>query len=411
MMEVVYPRCAGVDIHKETVVACRLVPDQAGSVTKEIRTFGTMTPDLLQLADWLQETQTSHVAMEATGVYWKPIWNLLEDQFTLLLVNARHVKAVPGRKTDVKDSEWLADLLRHGLLRPSFVPPRPARELRELTRYRTSLIAERSREANRIQKTLEGANFKLGSVASNVLGVSGRAILDALVAGHTDPALLAELAQGKLRDKRPALERALAGRVAPHLQFLLAHQLSHLDDLDALIETVSAEIAERLRPFDAVRDRLDAIPGIGKTGAEVILSEVGLLVDRFPTAGHFASWIGVCPGNHESAGKRASGRARKGNQALRTHLVQAAHATRRTKGTFLGARYRRLAGRLGSKKAALAVAHSLAIAIYHMLRSGAAYEELGAEHGTTATRDREAGRHRRALERLGYQVVLTEGAA
>ena len=336
-MEVLYPRCCGVDVHKREVVACVVSTGPDGTPSKTIRAFGTMTPDILALADWLATHEVSHVAMESTGVYWKPIWNLLEDQFALLLVNARHVKAVPGRKTDIRDCEWLAELLRHGLLTGSFVPDRPQRELRELTRYRTSLVRERTAAANRLQKTLEGANIKLASVATDILGKSGREILAALVAGETDGAELAQFAQGRLREKIPQLERALVGRVGLHQRFLVAEQVAHVDFLEAAIARVSTEIAERVQPDEDAITRLDTIPGVGRSVAEVLVAEIGPDVGRFPSPQHLASWAGLCPGNHESAGNRRSGRTRKGSPWLRACLVQAAHAAARTKGTYLAA--------------------------------------------------------------------------
>src|SRR5215212_5148299 len=301
-MDVVFERCCGLDIHKRTVVACLVVPGPTGAPTKEVRSFGTMTDEVVRLADWLAANGVTHVAMESTGVYWKPVWNLLEGQFEWLLVNARHVKAVPGRKTDAKDCEWLADLLRHGLLRGSFVPDRDQRELRELTRYRTSLIQERSAEVNRLQKTLEGANIKLGDVATDIMGLSSRQMLAALAGGETNAAAMAQLAQGRLRDKLPALQRALAGCVGSHQRFLLAQQLAHVDFLDASIAEVSAEIAARLRPVEDELERLATIPGIGRRTAEVLVAELGTDMNRFPTPGHLASWAGMCPGNDESAG-------------------------------------------------------------------------------------------------------------
>ena len=405
-MDVVYPRCCGLDLHKRTVVACLLTPGPRGKPVKEVRTFGTMTDDLLALADWLLAAGCTHVVMESTGVLWKPVFNLLEGSFELLLVNAHHVKAVPGRKTDVKDCEWLAELLRHGLLRPSFVPDRPQRELRELTRYRTTLVQERSAEVTRLQKTLEGANIKLGAVASNVAGRSAREMIEGLLADTPDPARLADLARGRLREKLPALERALTGRVGPHQRFLLAQQLAHIDYLDAAIERVSAEIAERLRPFDETLTRLATIPGVGRRIAEIVAAELGLDVARFPTAGHLAAWAGLAPGNHESAGKRLSGTTRKGSPALRTALVEAAQAAARTKDTYLGAQYRRLAARRGQKRAVVAVAHTILVIIYHLLRDGTTYRELGA--GYFDQRDRTAIEHRlvRRLEALGNDVTV-----
>jgi transposase len=365
-----------------------------------------MTGDLLALADWLTAEGVTHVAMEATGSSWKPVWNLLEGSFDLLLANAQHSKAVPGRKTDVKDAEWIADLLRHGLLRPSFVPDRAQRELRELTRYRTSLVQERAAEASRLQKTLEGANLKLGDVASNVLGRSARAMLERIVAGETDAAALAQLAQGRLREKIPALERALAGRVAAHQPFLLAQQLAHLDDLDEVIERVSTEVAERLRPFVAALERLDTIPGVGRRTAEILLAEIGPDMGRFPTAGHLASWAGMCPGHDESAGKRRSGKTRKGSPWLRQALVEAAQAAGRTRGTSLGVPYHRLAARRGKKKAVIAVGHTILVIASHLLAREAGYEDLGPD--SFDQRDRPAVERRsvRRLQALGYRVTL-----
>jgi len=365
-----------------------------------------MTADLLELADWLAAGGCTQVAMESTGVYWKPIYNVLEGQFTLLLVNAQHVKTVPGRKTDVKDCEWLADLLRHGLLRASFVRERPERELRELTRYRTSLVRERSAEVNRLHKTLEGGNLKLGAVASDVLGVSGRDMLAALLAGTTDAAVLADLARGQLRAKLPQLERALAGRSGQHQQFLLARQLAHIDYLDELIAQVSAEIAERLRPFDDAIRRLDTLPGVGRRTAEDLLAEIGTDMTRFPTAGHLASWAAMCPGNHESAGRQRSGKTRKGNKWLRGLLIEAAHAAARKKGSYPAAQYRRLAARRGKKRAAVAVGHTLLRMAYYILSRATTYQELGGNYFDE--RDR-AGVERRLvqrLEQLGYTVTL-----
>ena len=405
-MDVVYERCCGLDVHKRTVVACVVVPGTTGQPRKTLRTFGTMTEDLLALGDWLQAEGVTHVALESTGSFWKPVWNLLEDRFTLLLVNAQHIKAVPGRKTDVKDAEWIADLLRHGLLRASFVPDRPQRELRELTRYRTSLVRERSAEVQRVQKTLEGANIKLSAVAANVLGVSGRQMLEALAGGEADAAALADLARGKLREKLPQLERALTGRVGPHQRFLLARQLTHIAFLDEQIAEVGAEIAERLRPFAEAVARLDGIPGVGRATAEVLLAEIGPDMGRFPTAAHLASWAGLCPGNHESAGKRQSGKTRKGSRWLRTALVEAAQAAGRMKHGYLAAQYRRFAARRGAKKAAVAVAHTILVIVYHLLARAEPYHDLGSTYFDE--RDRRAVERRavKRLEALGYRVAL-----
>ena len=301
-MEVIHERCCGLDIHKKSIVACLSLPGAKGAATTTVRTFGSMTADILALSDWLVEAGCTQVAMESTGVYWKPIWNLLEGLFTLLLVNPRHMKAVPGRKTDVTDAEWVANLLRHGLLTGSVVPERAQRELRELTRYRTTLVRERTAEANRLQKTLEGANIKLAAVATDILGKSGRDILMALIAGATDAAALAQYAQGRLREKLPALEQALVGQFGDHQRFMVAQQLAHIDFLEATIAAVSAEIAARLQPAGDLVDRLDTIPGIGRYVAEALLAEIGTDMCRFPTAGHLASWAGMCPGSNESAG-------------------------------------------------------------------------------------------------------------
>jgi transposase len=406
-MDVVYERCCGLDLHKKTVVACLLAPDSDGKVKPDVRTFGTMTDELLRLADWLAEAGCTHVAMESTGVYWKPVWNLLEGQFELLLVNAQHIKAVPGRKTDVQDSEWIADLLRHVLLRASFVPDREQRELRELTRYRTSLVRERSREINRLQKTLEGANIKLAAVATDILGKSGRAILTELVAGQADAATMAALAQGKLRTKLPELERALVGRFGPHQRFLVAHQLGHIEYLDEVIAELSAQIAERLRPFEDELARLDAITGVGQYTAEVIVAEIGVDLTRFPTDRHLASWAGLCPGNHQSAGKRQSGKTRKGDRWLRTALVEAATAAGRSRNTHLSAQYHRLLARRGKKKAAVAVAHSILVISYHLLKDGTTFTDLGGDYFDRRDRDRRQQRALATLHNLGYDVSLS----
>ena len=409
-MDVVYERCCGLDLHKKTVVACLLAPGPDGKVKPDVRTFGTMTDELLRLADWLGEAGCTHVAMESTGVYWQPVWNLLEGQFELLLVNAQHIKAVPGRKTDVQDSEWIADLLRHGLLRASFVPDREQRELRELTRYRASLVRERSREINRLQKTLEGANIKLAAVATDILGKSGRAILAELVAGQADAATMADLAQGKLRTKLPELERALVGRFGPHQRFLVAQQLGHIEYLDEVIAALSAQIAERLRPFEDELARLDAITGVGQYTAEVIVAEIGVDLARFPTDRHLASWAGLCPGNHQSAGKRQSGKTRKGDRWLRTALVEAATAAGRSRATYLSAQYHRLAARRGKKKAAVAVAHSILVISYHLLKDGTTFTDLGGDYFDR--RDQAALERRLVsrLEALGNKVTVEKVA-
>jgi transposase len=398
------------DVHKQTVVACVLL-SEPGGVRKQVRSFGTRTAQLQELAAWLAELGVSHVVLESTGVYWHPVWNLLEDQFTLMLVNARHVKQVPGRKTDVQDSEWLAQLLRHGLLRASFVPERDQRELRELTRYRTRLVQERAAEVNRLQKTLEGANLKLAGVVSDLTGVSGQAMLEALVAGETDPTRLAALARRRLKRKREALEQALAGRVGAHQRFLLAEHLHRIREADAALARVSAEIARRLQAVADAQARLQSIPGVGPRVAEILLAEVGAELGRFPTAAHLASWAGMCPGNRESAGKRFSGATRKGNRWLRSALVEAAHAAGRTTDTYLGAQFRRLAARRGLKKAAIAVGHSILVIAYYLLTRQRSYQDLGTDYFAQRDRAARARKLARDAQLLGYRLVPEEPAA
>jgi transposase len=409
-MEVLYSCCCGLDVHKKTVVACLLRVGADGQGSREVRTLTTMTDDLLALAEWLKAAGCTHVAMESTGIYWKPVYNILEDQFAVMVVNAAHIKAVPGRKTDIKDAEWIADLLQHGLVRPSFIPDRPQRELRDLTRTRTALIDERSAAVNRLQKVLEDANLKVASVATDVMGVSGRAMVEAILQGTTDPAVLAELAKGRLRTKRAELERALAGRISAHHRLLLTTHLAHVDFLDEEIARLSAEIAQRLRPVADEMQRLDTIPGVDRQTAEVLLAELGTELERFPSAAHLASWAGMCPGNHESAGKQRSGRTRKGSKWLRRALIEAACGAVRTKQagrTALAGHYRRLVARRGRQKAIVAVGHRLLIIVYHVLHHGQRYQE------PTPT-DLNQRRHRRARDRaiahlrhLGYDVTVT----
>jgi transposase len=395
------------DVHKGTVVACVRRLDAKGKVRQQTRTFGTMTSQLLELADWLAEQAVTHVAMESTGVYWKPIWNLLEGQFEILLVNAQHIKQVPGRKTDVKDAEWIAQLLQHGLLRGSFVPGTPQRQLRELTRQRRQLIQARAAVANRIQKVLEDANIKLGSVASDVLGVSGRAMLEAIIGGQGDAEVLAKLARGRLRAKMPQLRLALAGRVTDHHRFLLRLLLDDLTQQEGLIARRSARITEVLpSPFVEAVQRLATIPGIDERAAENILAEIGTDMDQFPTGGQLASWTGMCSGNRESAGKRRSGKTTKGNRWLRTTLVQVAWAASHTKDTYLAAQYRRLAGRRGKKRALVALGHTILVIIYHLLREQTTYRELGPDYFDRLDTERLTRALVRRLERLGHQVTL-----
>jgi transposase len=398
-------------VHKKTVVACLVTPGPGRRPKKEVRTFGTMTGDLLALADWLAAAGCTHVAMESTGVYWQPIWNLLESRFELLLVNAQHIKAVPGRKTDVRDCEWIADLLRHGLLRGSAVPERARRELRELTRYRTSLIRERAAEVNRLQKVLEGANIKLAAVATDILGVSARRMLRALIAGETDATALAGLALGQLQKKHAELERALVGQFGPHQRYLVATMLAHIDYLDARLAELSAVIEEQMRPFQATIERLDTIPGVGRRIAEILVAELGTDLRRFPTAGHLASWAGVCPGNYESAGKQRTGRTRKGNPWLRWALIEAAQAGGRTRGSYLAALLRRLTARRGKKRALIAVAHSILVSVYYLMTRSEPYADLGPDHFDRLHQRRTERRLVQRLEGLGYDVSLTPRSA
>jgi len=413
-MERMHRCCCGLDVHKQTVVACLLRTDTAGRRSRELRTFGTMTDDLLTLADWLRAADCTQVAMESTGVYWKPVYNLLEGQCTVLVVNAQHIKAVPGRKTDLKDAEWIADLLQHGLLRGSFIPDRPQRALRDLTRTRTTLSDERIAVINRVQKVLEDANIKLAGVASNVVGVSGRAMLAALLTGTTDPATLAELAVGKLRKKRDVLTRALSGRFGDHHRLLLTTHLAHIDFLDEEIDQLSAAIAERLRPFEEELNRLDTIPGVDRRTAEVLLAEIGADMERFPTAGHLASWAGMCPGNHESAGKRKGGKTRKGSKWLRRALVQAAHGAARTKQegrTRLAQRYRQLVVRRGKQRAAVAIGHQILVTAYYLLQRQEDYNEVTPAALDERRRTQARLRAVQQLRQLGFEVTLAPAEA
>lgn len=406
-MRVVHERCAGLDVHKSSVVACVLL----GS-SRELRTFGTMTGQLEQLAQWLRELGVQTVAMESSGVYWKPVFNILEVAgFDLVVANARHIKAVPGRKTDVKDAEWIADLLRHGLLKPSFIPSREERELRELTRYRRTLIEERAHEVQRLQKVLEGANIKLEDVISNVVGLNGRRFLAALTAGDYDPEAVAASANYGLQRKKDLLAQSLRGSVGTHQRFLLEQLLSHIDFLEQRIAALDQEVAQRTRPFEAALARLDQIPGIGSRAAQEILAEIGTDMSRFPTHRHLASWAKVCPGNNQSGGKRRSGYAGEGNRWLRSVLVECAWCAARTKNSYFKAQYHRLAARRGKRRALLAVGHSLLTVVYHLLRDGLVYQDLTATYFDQRDRSLITRHAVRRLEALGFQVTLTEGAA
>lgn len=405
-MDTLYPRCAGIDVHKNKVVVCIRCWDRPRKVFEEVRTFSTRTADLLALADWLAEHGVTHVAMESTGVYGKPVFNILEGGVHVILVNAEHVKQVPGRKTDVKDCQWLAQLLQHGLLKASFVPPEPIRQLRDLTRQRTQLIPERSAAANRIQKVLEDANIKLASVATDVLGASGRDRLQALIAGETDAAKLADLARKRLREKIPQLELALRGRVTEHHRFLLRLHLDHVTQLEELLGRLNVRIEEALAPFAEAATRLQTIPGVSQRVAETVLAEIGTNRDQFPTDGHLASWAGMCSGNNESAGKRRSGRTTKGNRWLKRILVQAAWAASHAQGTYLTVRYRRLAKRRGRKRALVAVGHTLLVIIDPMLKRGTTYAELGPDFLDRLEPERLTRQLIKRLEALGHKVVL-----
>lgn len=411
MMDTMHERCAGLDVHKRTVAACvRWV--ERGEAHQEIRTFGTMTGDLLAMSDWLGEHQVSVVAMESTGVYWKPIFNVLEGGFEVMLVNAQHIKQVPGRKTDVADCQWIAQLLQHGLLRASFVPDRPQRELRDLTRQRAQLVGEKTRTANRIQKVLEDANVKLASVATDALGASGRDMIRALIDGRNDAEAMAELARYRLRKKIPQLREALHGRVTDHHRFMLRMLMEQLEAVERQVAAFDERIEQTLGPTERrCVERLRTIDGIEARAAQNILAEIGADMGRFPSAAHLASWAGLCPGNHESAGKRRRGTTTHGNRWLRQTLVQCAWAAGRRKGRYLAAQHRRLARRRGGKRAAVAVAHSLLGIIYHVLRDDEDYRDLGGDYFDRIRPEQLTRSLVRRLEQLGHRVVLETPAA
>ncbi|MHB8629814.1 MAG: IS110 family RNA-guided transposase [Aggregatilineales bacterium] len=414
-MEVVYERCAGLDVHKQSVVACRITQTADGTAVKDIRTFGTMTNDLLALNDWLRAGQVTHVAMESTGVYWKPVFNLLEGEFEILLVNARHIKFVPGRKTDVKDAQWIAELLQHGLLKASFIPPLAQRDLRELVRYRTHLIDERAREVNRVHKVLEDANLKLSGVATDIMGVSVREMLSAIIAGQDDPSALAQLARGRMRSKIAELEQALTGRIRDSHRLLLSLHLEHIDDLNAKLVRLEQDIAQALPPSDpdaeALLTRLQTIPGVGRKVAQVILAEVGSDMSRFPNAAHLSAWAGLAPGKNESAGRNRSSKTNKANRYLRSALVEAAHAAAHQRQTYLAAQFTRLASRRGKKRAAVAVAHSILVIAYHILRNGTVFQDLGAAYFDQRKADSLQHQLVKRLQRLGFSVTLEPHSA
>ena len=452
-MQVVYQRCCGLDIHKKLIVACLLIMSSQGVQKKESRTFSTTLADLYRLRDWLVANECQMVAMESTGVYWKPIWNVLEEGLALMLVNAQHMKGVPGRKTDMKDAEWIAELLQHGLLRASFVPPRPQRELREVTRYRSKLVEEQARLVNRIQKVLEDSNVKLASVATDITGVSGRAILQALLDGEEDPEVLAELARGRMRSKRDQLAQAVQGTMRDHHRFLLKSQLRQLDFYDTQIAELDQEIARRLgvqigpddpepqgggptsgqpassadpmpdggadltprspqlssipaRSKAEVIRILDEVTGINQRIAQIVVAELGIQLDQFPSEGHLVSWAGLCPEAKISAGKRLSTKTGKGNRWLKQALIEAAHGAARSKNTYLGAYYQRLKKRMGSKKAIVALAHRILVIIYHLLKEQQSYRELGPGHADEQAAESSKRWAIRRLEQLGFAVTL-----
>jgi transposase len=407
-MEVLYPRCAGLDVHKDTVVAC--VRCVSAPKIVEVRSFATTTRELLELADWLESHGCTHVAMEATGVYWKPVWHLLEGPFELVLANAQHVRNVPGRKTDVSDAMWIADLLAHGLIRSSFVPPARIQELRDLTRTRKQLVREISQHSLRIQKVLEDANIKVGSVLSDVLGKSGRAMLAALIAGEQDPDKLADLAQGTARNKLATLREALRGQVTAHHRTMLQLHLDLVGALESALEKVDAAVGKALEPISYATDLLKTMPGISDLVAQVIVAEIGTDMSRFPTAGHLISWAGLCPRNDESAGKRRSTRVRKSGTWLKTTLVTAAWAASRKNESYLRSQFLRLKARRGPKKAVLAVAASMLTAAYHMLRDQIPYQDLGPHHFDRLDHSKTIHRLIRRLHQLGCEVQIKHAA-
>lgn len=405
-MQVIYQRCAAGDVHKKTIVVCVLLTQQDGTVQKHVRTFSTMTADLLALDEWLRALQVECVALESTGVYWHPVYNLLEEGRPIILVNPQHMKAVPGRKTDVKDAEWLADLLRHGLLAASFIPPKPIRALRELTRYRHTLVQERAQEVNRLHKVLEGTNIKLTAVATDVLGKSGRLMLAALLEGEQDAEALAELARGRLRAKLPDLRLALEGRVQPQQRFLIERILAHIGFLEDSLHHVQIEIAQHLAPFEELLSLAIEVPGIQATAASAILAEIGPDMTRFPSDKHLSSWAGVAPGNKQSGGKRLSGKSTKGNPYLRAILGEVAWAIAHTKDNYLSAFYHRIARRRGKQKAIIALAHKVLVILYHLWHDKQHYRDLGAQYFDHLDRTRVERHHVQRLEQLGYTVTL-----
>src|SRR5271155_4257974 len=410
-MQVIIERCCGLDVHQETVVACLMIGAPGVRSSKEVRSFGTMTQELEALRDWLAAEGVTHVGMESTGVYWQPVYTVLEGRFDLIVGNARHIRNVPGRKTDVKDAEWIAELVRHGLIAKSFVPPPPLRELRDLLRYRRKLVESQAAERNRLLKLLETANIKLASVASDVFGVSGQAMLKALIEGSASAEAMADLARGQLRRKRDDLVLALEGRMEEHHRFLLATQLRRLEAAEHDIAALDNRIKAKLAPYCVQHGLLTQIPGVDWVVAAVLIAEIGVDMSVFLSVYHLAAWAGVCPGNHESAGRQKSGRARKGNIHLRTILVGAAISAARTKGSYLKDKFYRLKARRGALRAALAIAHKILVAAYHMLAKGLAYRDLGEAYLDQIDQTRTVANLKRRLERLGYRVTLEPNAS
>ena len=411
-MEAIVERVAGLDVHQKTVVACVVIGDAGHRPKKEVRTFGTTLSDLMELRTWLVDHGVTHVGMESTGVYWKPVYAVLEEaQLELIVGNAHHIKNVPGRKTDVKDAEWIAELVRHGLVAKSFVPPKPIRELRDLMRYHAKLVNVRSGERNRLLKLLETSNIKLSSVATNVFGKSGMAMLEAIADGQASGEALAELAQGLLKKKRAALGKALEGRVEDHHRFMLRMQLDRLKALEADLATLDAYVARKMEPYESQARALAEIPGVGTYTARVLIAEIGVDMSVFKNAHRLAAWAGVCPGNNESAGKRLSGRTRKGNVHLRTALVEASMSAVRKKDSYLRSKYYRLKARMGVKRAAVAVAHKILVAVFHVLADGTVYQDLGAGYLDGLSKVRTSKHLVRRLEALGYRVAIEPTAA